>query len=210
VSALSSSTHASNRRAAGGLAIVGITTALTACGSLGTPAGSSSTTRSGVVTTVPGGETCAGRTGQNDASPDFYRQQYATGLAKQLKDKLSAYDSAVESGNSQHIGDAAYALSTEIRDDARLVKIPRLFGCYDQTVLTRLQNATDAFATTLDTLSCTGVNVCHSDKAEVPRLAARANPNERTYVEAINTYAAQFGGEQLPLPKAMAGFRMRI
>ena len=210
MSGVSSQTHASNGRAVSGLAILGIATALTACGSLGTPAGSSSTTRSGVVTTVSGGETCAGRTGQNDASPDFYQQQYATGLAKQLKDKLNAFDSAVESGESQHIGDAAYALSIEIRDDARLVKIPRLFGCYDQRVLTRLQNATDAFATTLDTLSCTGANVCHSDKTEVPHLAAQANPHERTYVEAINAYAAQFGGEQLPLPRAMAGFKMRI
>jgi hypothetical protein len=138
-----------------------------------------------VVTTVPGGQTCAGRAGQNDAPPEFYQQQYATGLAKQLKDKLSAYESAVESGDSQHIGDAAYALGAEIRDDARLVNIPRLFGCYDQGALTRLQNATTTLATTLDGLSCTGINACQSNKAEVPGLVAQAKPQERTYVEAI-------------------------
>jgi hypothetical protein len=209
LSGASAQTHASNRRAVGSAVVLGVAMALTACRSSGTPAGSPSTTRSGVVTTIPGGETCKGRTGQNDAPPEFYQQQYATGLAKQLKDKLSAYDSAVESDDSQHIGDAAYALGTEIRDDARLVNIPRLFGCYDQKVLTRLQNATNTFATTLDGLSCTGPNVCQSNKTEVPRLAAQAKPQERTYVEAINAYAAQFGGEQLPLPRGMAGFKMR-
>jgi hypothetical protein len=163
-----------------------------------------------VVTTVPGGQTCAGRAGQNDAQPEFYQQQYAAGLAKQLKDKLSAYDSAVESGDSQHIGDAAYALGTEIRDDARLVNIPRLFGCYDQGTLTRLQNATTTFATMLDGLSCTGINVCQSNKAEVPGLVAQAKPQGRTYVGAINAYAGQFGGEQIPLPKSVAGFKMRV
>lgn len=210
MSGASAQTHPANRRTVGAAVILGVAMTLTACGSSGTPAGSSSTTRSGVVTTIPGGQTCAGRAGQNDAPPEFYQQQYATGLAKQLKDKLSAYESAVESGDSQHIGDAAYALGAEIRDDPRLVNIPRLFGCYDHGALTRLQNTTTTFATTLDGLSCTGINVCQSNKAEVPGLVAQAKPQGRTYVEAINAYAAQFGGEQIPLPKSVAGFKMRV
>jgi hypothetical protein len=28
--------------------------------------------------------------------------------------------------------------------------------------------------------------------------------------QAINAYAAQFGGEQIPLPKSVAGFKMRV
>jgi hypothetical protein len=59
-------------------------------------------------------------------------------------------------------------------------------------------------------LSCTGINVCQSDKAEVPGLVAHAKPQERTYIEAINAYAAQFGGEQIPLPKSVAAFKMRV
>jgi hypothetical protein len=198
----------SNRCAVGRLVMLGVAMTLTACGSPG--AGVSSTTHSGLVTTVPGGETCEGRTGQNDASPDFYRQQYATGLAKQLKERLNAYDSAVESGASQQIGDAAYALGNEIRVDAKLVNVPRLFGCYDLKVLTGLVNAADVFATTLDVLSCTGVNECKRNAAEVPGLVGRAKPQERSYVVAINAYAAQFGGEQFPLPRTTAGFKMRV
>lgn len=196
--------YAAHRRAVGGLlimgfAILGFAMALTACGSSGTPAGSSSS--SGVVTTVAGGDTCDGRAGRNEASPEFYQQQYASGLANQLKEKLQNYDSAVDSGDPKRIGDTANALDTEIRADARLVNIPRLFGCYNPRFLTALQSATDAFASTMDTVSCAGVNMCNRKQSEVPELVAQAEPQERTYVAAINAYAAQFGGEQLPVPR---------
>jgi hypothetical protein len=190
------------------LAILGLAMALAACGSSGTPAGPSSS-RSGAVTTIAGGDTCRGRAGQNDTSPDFYRQQYAGGLANPLEDRLRTYDSAAESGDSHRIGDAAGALDTDIRADARLVNIPRLYGCYDQTVLTGVQNATEAFATTLDALSCAGANLCNRKQTEVPGLVAQAAPQERTAIEAFDAYAAQFGGEQLPLPRSSAAPRAR-
>ena len=44
----------------------------------------------------------------------------------------------------------------------------------------------------------------------MPGLVAHAKPQERTYIEAINAYAAQFGGEQIPLPKSVAAFKMRV
>jgi hypothetical protein len=201
MSGVSSRTRASIRRAVGGLAILGVAVALTACGSSGTPASSSSSSRAGVVTTAAGGDSCQGRTAPNEASPDFYRQQYSTQLVKQLKERLGAYDSAVDSADPQHIGDAASALSIEVRADARLVSIPRLFGCYDQKVLSGLLDATEAFGSTLDVLPCAGTNTCNRKQTEVPGLVARARPQERTYVVAINAYAAQFGGEQLPLPQ---------
>ena len=103
----------------------------------------------------------------------------------------------------------AAALDTDIRADARLVNVPRLYGCYEQTVLTRLQNATEAFATTLDALSCAAADMCNRKHTEVPGLVAEAAPQERTYVEALDAYAAQFGGEQLPVPGASAGPRSR-
>lgn len=198
-----SQTRAPNRRMGGGLALLGIAMALTACGPSGTPTGSSS--GSGVVTTISGGETCAGRAAQHDASPDFYQQQYASGLANQLNDRLKTYDAALDSTDPHHIGDAASALDSEIRADARLVNVPRLYGCYDPKILTGLQNATNAFADTLDALSCAGNNLCNRKPTEVPGLVAQAKPQERTYVQAINAYAAQFGGEQLPLPQTPRG-----
>jgi hypothetical protein len=205
LNAVSRLTHTSNRRAAAGLVVLGVATALTACGSSRTPASSSSS--AAVVTTIAGGDTCQGRAGQNDATPDFYRQQYADGLADPLEARLKTYGSAASSGDPHRIGDAAAALDTDIRADARLVNVPRLYGCYDQTVLTRLQNATEAFATTLDALSCAAANMCNRKQTEVPSLVAQAAPQERTYVEALDAYAAQFGGEQLPIPRASAGPR---
>lgn len=196
---MSSQTHASRRRAVGSVAVLGVAMVLTACGSSGTPSGSSS---SGVVTTISGNETCAGQSGQNGASPDSYREQYATGMAKQLKATISTYLTAVQSGDSQRVADAAGALAAEIRADARLVNIPRLYGCYNAKVLANLQKATDTLATTLDALSCAGVNMCNKTQSEVPRLLVQEKPQERTYVEAVNAYAAQFGGEQLALPPA--------
>jgi hypothetical protein len=160
-----------------------------------------------VVTTVVGGATCQGRPAPNDATPDFYRQQYADGLANPLEARLTTYGAAASSGDPYRIGEAAAALDTDIRADARLVNVPRLYGCYDPTVLTRLQNATEAFATTLDALSCAAANMCNRKQTEVPGLIAQAAPQERTYVEALNAYAAQFQGEQLPVPRASAGPR---
>jgi len=155
-----------------------------------------------VITTMSGGESCAGRLGQNDGSPDSYRQEYSTGLAKQLKATISTYETAVQSGDSQQIADAAGALAAEVRADALLATIPRLYGCYNPKVLASLQKATDTLAGTLDALSCAGVNMCNKNQTDVPRLLVQEKPQERAYVEAINTWAAQFGGEQLALPPA--------
>jgi hypothetical protein len=193
-----------SRRAAAGLTVVGTVLTLSACGSSRTPASSSSS--GGVVTTIAGADTCQGRTGPNDATPDFYRQQYADGLANPLEERLKTYGSAASSGDPHRIGDAAAALDTDIRADARLVNVPRLYGCYDHAVLTRLQNATEEFATTLDALSCASASMCNRKQSEVLSLIAQAAPQERTFVQSLDAYAAQFGGEQLPVP-ASAGPR---
>jgi hypothetical protein len=76
------------------------------------------------------------------------------------------------------------------------------FGVVFPGCMAALQKATDTLATTLDALSCAGVNMCNRNQAEVPRPLVQEKPQERTYVEAINIYAAQFGGEQLALPPA--------
>jgi len=192
------------RRAAAGLAVLGIATALTACGSSSTPTSSSS--KAAAPTTIADADNCQRRTGPNDGTPDFYRQQYQDGLAGPLEERLKAYGSATASGDPHRIGDVAAALDTDIRADARLVNVPRLYGCYDRALLTRLQNATEEFATTLDAMSCAAGNMCNRKQSEVPSLVAQAAPEERTYVEALDAYAAQFDGEQLPVPPS-AGSR---
>lgn len=193
------------RHAAAGLAVLGVAMALAACGSSRPPASSSS--GAPAVTTVAGGDTCQGRVGPNDGTPDFYRQQYADGLANPLEQRLKAYRSATATGDPHRIGDVAAALDTDIRADGRLVNVPRLYGCYDQAVLTRLQDATETFATTLDVLSCAAANMCNRKQTEVPGLVSQGAPQERRYVEALDAYAAQFGGVQLSMPGAAAGSR---
>jgi hypothetical protein len=162
------------------------------------------------VTTAAGADTCQGRTVPNDAAPDFYRQQYEDGLANPLEERLKTYGSAAASGDPRRIGDAAAALDTDIRADARLVNVPRLYGCYDKAILTRLQNATEEFATTLDGLSCAAANMCNRKQTEVPSLVSQALPQERTYIEALDAYAAQFGGEQLPVPPSAGSRAWRL
>jgi hypothetical protein len=205
LSGASRRTHAPWHRLLAALAIAGIAMALTACGASNTTGGASS--RPAVVTTVPGNETCEGRAPQNDASPDFYRQQYADGLANPLKERLKTYESAAESGDAERIGQAAGYLDSDIRADAHLPDNPRLFGCYDRQVLARLHNTTETFATTLDALSCAGDNKCNRKQAEVPGLVAQAGPQERAAIEAFNAYAAQFAAKKLPLPSVSAGPR---
>jgi hypothetical protein len=160
-----------------------------------------------VVTTLAGGETCKGRASQNVESPDFYQQHYANDLASPLKERLKTYDSAVVSVDTQRIGEAAGVLGTEIRADAKLVDSPRVYGCYDQQVLTHLQNEAVAFADTLDAMSCASADMCGRKPTEVPSIVAQAAPQERAALDAFNAYAAQFGGEKLPSPQTAAGQR---
>jgi hypothetical protein len=47
-------------------------------------------------------------------------------------------------------------------------------------------------------LACAGANMCTKTQAEVPSLVAQARSQERIYIEAINVYAAQFSGMQIP------------
>ena len=205
------SAASSNGFLVGGMAAVGVAMILTACSSSGTPSATSSSGQSGVATTLPGADTCANHTGPNDASPEFYRQQYDTGLAKQLKDRLDTYGSAVDSGDSQRIGESAAVLAGEVRADAKLVSdFPRLYGCYDKGVLADVVKAAEAFGTQLDAMSCSGAEMCKKVHADTPNLVGRAKPQLRSFVSAINTYAAQFGGEQLPMPRNTAGFKMRV
>jgi hypothetical protein len=36
--------------------------------------------------------------------------------------------------------------------------------------------------------------------ADVPGLVKQAEPQEKAYVDALNAYASQFGGQQVPRP----------
>ncbi len=104
-------------RASGGLLLVVVALLVAACGAHQTTATSSSAASSILTTTTTSEQTCSnGAQDQDRASPDFYQRQYADGLAKALKQKLSVHDSVVESGSGdpQQIGSAADDLYGDI------------------------------------------------------------------------------------------------
>jgi hypothetical protein len=191
---------APRRAGSGGLPLVVVALLVAACGAHQTTATSSSASSS-ILTTTTSEQTCSnGAQDQNRVSPDFYQRQYSDGLAKALKQKLSGYDSAVESGDLQQIGSAADDLYGDIYSSVRMAEVPRLFGCYDPRVLAGLHQATADFGATLDDIRSAAANTGsrHWEPADVPKLVAQAKPLEKTYVEAINAFASQFGGEQIP------------
>jgi hypothetical protein len=71
-----------------------------------------------------------------------------------------------------------------------------LFGWYDQGVLTNLVSATDTFVATLDAINGAAGSIGGKTPADVPSLVAQAKSQKKTYVDALNLYTSQFGGEQ--------------
>jgi hypothetical protein len=59
------------------------------------------------------------------------------------------------------------------------------------TVLTGLQQATNTLAPTDDSISGTAAG-------DVAGLVSKAKPQEKAYIDALNAYASQFGGQSVP------------
>jgi hypothetical protein len=71
------------------------------------------------------------------------------------------------------------------------------FGCYDQAVLERLAAAEVAYERTLREIA----SAARSDGASrIPRLVARAKPEEQAFFKNLNVYASQFGGQPIDQP----------
>jgi hypothetical protein len=152
----------------------------------------------GVMPAAHADATCSGG-GKPErlASPDFYQNQYSAGLAKSLKKDLSVYDAAVAANDMKGAGVAGGTLYSEILMDLKMIDNPVLFGCYSSTVQTGVQNATNAWSPILDTMSCAGPSSCGHNVSEMPALIAQSTPLEKVYINAINAYASQFGGQQI-------------
>ena len=134
---------------------------------------------------------------ERDASPEFYQNQYSAALVKTLKKDLSVYDAAVAANDMKAAGAAGGMLYSEIFTDLKMIDDPALFGCYSPTVQTALRNATNAWSPILDTMSCAGPSSCGHNVSEMPALVAQSAPLEKVYIDAINAYASQFGGQQI-------------
>jgi hypothetical protein len=73
-----------------------------------------------------------------------------------------------------------------------------LFGCYSPAVLASLQQATNTLASSYDSINGAAANLGGKTPADVPGLVSQAKPQEKAYIDALNAYASQFGGQQVP------------
>lgn len=143
---------------------------------------------------------CAGQHGSNPENVEYYRKQYSSTVLEPLKRDLAAYYSAAASGGPDEIGRAANALYNEIETDLMMVDDQHWFGCYDLAVLARLQQSADAFVPTLDDISSAATHFSGKTPEDVPALVAQARPLQRAFIDALNAYAGQFGGDQIAKP----------
>jgi hypothetical protein len=140
---------------------------------------------------------CTGEQGPNPAAPESYQSQYNSSVAKPVTKDLAAYDAAVASGDPKQIWQTAGTLSNDISQTPMIFGNQTPFGCYDPPVLTGLQRATNTFATALDSIKGAAAGLGGKTPSDVPGLVSQAKPQERAYVDALNAYAAQFGGQQV-------------
>ena len=70
-------------------------------------------------------------------------------------------------------------------------------------MLTNLQQATSAFTSSLDGIRGAAAGLNGGTPGDVPALVVAANGPESAYLDAVNAYGAQFGGQQVPKPDAV-------
>jgi hypothetical protein len=143
---------------------------------------------------------CTGQDEPNPVTPEAYQGLYNSYFAKQLAQGLKAFDTASASGDTRRIGQAAGQLNNQISTAPMMFGTQTPFGCYDPAVLSGLQQAGNTFAGTLDAIGSAAAGLHGKKPTDVPRLVAQAKPQEAAYINALNAYAAQFGGQQLPTP----------
>jgi hypothetical protein len=150
-----------------------------ACGSSNTNGSAPAATSSQTTLTTNASVPCDGQQGPNPAMPEFYQEQYSSGLADSLKRDLASYDAAVGSGDPQQTGTAAGTLYSEIKSDGKMLTTQTLFGCYEQAVLTGVATATDTFAPTLDDISSAAAGLGGKTPADVPDSLHELNRKRR-------------------------------
>lgn len=144
---------------------------------------------------------CDGPTGPNPAAPEFYQEQYNASVAKPLTRDLAAYRDAVPSSDPKQIGPAARTLYREISSNPMKFGTQTSFGCYSPAVLASLQQATDTLAPTFNTIASAAAKIDGKTPSDIASFVSRARPQAKAYIEALNAYASQFGGQQVPVPQ---------
>jgi hypothetical protein len=154
----------------------------------------------GSAATAKADAKCDDHAGPNPAAPEFYQEQYNPAVAKPLTKDLATYHSAVGSGDPKEIGEAASTLYSEISSNVNMFVTQKLFGCYSPATLASLQQATNTLAPTFDSIASAAANIGGKTPDDLPGLVFQARPQEKAYIDALNAYASQFGGQQVPQP----------
>ena len=143
---------------------------------------------------------CTGQDDPNPAAPDAYQGLYDTYFAKPLAQGLKAFNTATSSGDTEQLGQAAGQLYNQISTAPMMYGTQSPFGCYDPATLATLQQTANTFAGSLEGISAAATSLEGKTPTDVPRLVAKAKPQETAYINALNAYSAQFGGQPLPNP----------
>lgn len=141
---------------------------------------------------------CDDHSGPNPAAPEFYKEQYNASVAEPLTKDLATFRDAVPSLDPRQIGPAAGALHSDISSYYTMFGTQTSFGCYSPAVLASLQQATDALAPTFNTIVSAAANSERKTHSRITGFVSRAMPQEMGYIQALNAYASQFGGQRVP------------
>lgn len=141
---------------------------------------------------------CTGQDGPNPAAPEAYKALYDNYFANDITEGLKAFHTATASGDTERIGMAAGQLYNQISTAPVMYGTQSPFGCYDPALLAGLQQAGNTLATALDRIGGAAAGVDGRAPTDVPALVSRAKPQETAYINALNAYSAQFGGQPLP------------
>ncbi len=170
----------------------GVAAGLAVCAALGAPAAIG---RADVQ--------CTGFDGPNPLGQAVYQVRYDSAVARPLIQGLKVFNAAVSTAEAQRIGQAAGLLSSQISSAPMVYGTQSPFGCYSANVLTNLQQVTSAFTSSLDGIRGAAAGLNGGTPGDVPALVVAANGPESAYLDAVNAYGAQFGGQQVPKPDAV-------
>jgi len=148
----------------------------------------------GSTATAEADVTCDDHAAPNPAAPNFYREQYNTLVAEPLTKDLATFRDAAPSNDPNQIEPAAGTLSDEISRESVRFGAQTSFGCYSHAVLERLQTPTDALTRILRATADPG----GKPPSDMFNCVTQARRLLWAYIDALNAYASQFGGQQVP------------
>jgi hypothetical protein len=141
---------------------------------------------------------CGDSADPNTAAPEFYRDRYRDVVARPLTQHLATFRDAVPSNDPRQIGPAAHILATDVARFDVTFDSQAWFGCYSPGVLVTLHHAAGLLASTFDMIAIAAAKSNDKNPSDITDFVTRVLPQEINYIQALNDYACQFGGQLVP------------